>query len=236
MKKVFNWPVVVVLVAMFAMNFLDGRFSDPKQWLISMLEMMPGIIIGLSFHEFGHAFVADRLGDDTPKAQGRVTLNPLAHIDPIGFIALIFCGFGWGVPVQINPYNFKHQRRDHFFVALAGVVMNLLLVIIFAFALRFLIRTQFSITGAGTVVTDMVVEVILINIVLMVFNLMPIPPLDGFNIVTEIFDLRRFNWYWQVYDKGFIILLALLFFNILEKVMTPTVSGIWSLIYQLIIL
>lgn len=236
MKKVFNWPVVVVLVAMFAMNFLDGRFSDPKQWLISMLEMMPGIIIGLSFHEFGHAFVADRLGDDTPKAQGRVTLNPLAHIDPIGFIALIFCGFGWGVPVQINPYNFKHQRRDHFFVALAGVVMNLLLVIIFALALRFLIRTQFSITGAGTVVTDMVVEVILINIVLMVFNLMPIPPLDGFNIVTEIFDLRRFNWYWQVYDKGFIILLALLFFNILEKVMTPTVSGIWSLIYQLIIL
>ena len=91
--------------------------------------MLPGIIIGLAFHEFAHAAVAFKLGDPTPKMQGRVTINPLAHIDPVGLAALLFAGFGWGVPVQINPSNFKKRRRDELLVSLAGVTMNLVIAI-----------------------------------------------------------------------------------------------------------
>lgn len=102
--------MVVLLIFYMAWQSLNsGRFNNPGAWFMSMLTTIPAIIIGLSFHEFAHAKAADMLGDDTPRNQGRVTLNPLAHIDPIGIIALLFIGFGWGKPVQINPYNFKKR-------------------------------------------------------------------------------------------------------------------------------
>ena len=98
----------MILIAILLMNSLrSGAFAHPLQWLMSELILLPGIIVGLSFHEYAHAKVAYKLGDPTPKMQGRVTINPLAHIDPVGLAALLFAGFGWGVPVQINPANFK---------------------------------------------------------------------------------------------------------------------------------
>ena len=115
----------IIIIVLLAGSSLRSGMADPKQWLMEKLLLLPGIIIGLSLHEFGHAVVAYKLGDNTPKLQGRVTINPMAHIDWMGLAALFFCGFGWGQPVQINPYNFKHRRRDELFVSLAGVVMNL---------------------------------------------------------------------------------------------------------------
>ena len=106
---------------------------------MSTLMTIPGIVIGLAFHEYAHALAAYKLGDPTPKMQGRVTVNPLVHIDPLGFIALIFAGFGWGVPVQINPSNFRHRRRDEFMVSIAGVAMNLLIAVVFALIAKALI-------------------------------------------------------------------------------------------------
>ena len=101
-----------------------------EQWILETLAILPGIIIGISFHEFAHAKTAVKLGDDTPKMQGRVTLNPIKHIDIIGLICLIIAHFGWGKPVQINPYNFKKPFRDQMLVSLAGPVMNLLLAFV----------------------------------------------------------------------------------------------------------
>ena len=124
-----SFIVIIVILAMSSLR--SGGFSNPTEWLMDKILLLPGIVIGLSFHEFGHAAVAYKLGDNTPKLQGRVTLNPMAHIDWMGLAALFFCGFGWGQPVQINPFNFKHRRRDELFVALAGVVMNLLLAAAF---------------------------------------------------------------------------------------------------------
>ena len=121
----------IIIIVLLAGSSLRSGMADPKQWLMEKLLLLPGIIIGLSLHEFGHAVVAYKLGDNTPKLQGRVTINPMAHIDWMGLAALFFCGFGWGQPVQINPYNFKHRRRDELFVSLAGVVMNLLVDILY---------------------------------------------------------------------------------------------------------
>lgn len=233
MKRI-DPSVLIILVILLGVNFFEGDFTDPKAWILSMLISLPGIIIGISFHEFAHGFVSHKLGDPTPKMQGRLTLNPMAHMDPIGFIALLFCGFGWGVPVEINPTYYKHRRRDELLVALAGVVMNLLLAIIFAFVLRFLVRMGLS-GNAGDVLVQMVVQLIIINLVLMIFNLLPVPPLDGFGIITQIFDLRKYDWYYQVYDKGFFILLVLIVFNVTGMVLSPAVNGLWGLLCNLII-
>lgn len=197
-------------------------------YILTKILMLPGIIIGLSFHEFAHAWMSDRLGDPTPRRQGRVTINPLAHIDWVGFLALLLVGFGWGKPVQIDPGYYKHRRRDEFLVGIAGVTMNLLLAIAFSIPARLMVRT-FS--GAG--VNDLVYNIYLIifytisiNVVLMVFNLIPCPPLDGWGIITQIFRLDRYRWWYKVYQYGTWILLALILLNITDFILTPLVSMI----------
>ena len=107
--------------------------------IITKLLTLPGIILGLSFHEFAHAWMSNKLGDPTPKRQGRLTINPLAHIDWIGFLCLLLVGFGWGKPVEIDPRYYKHRRRDEFLVAIAGVTMNLILAIVFSIPARALV-------------------------------------------------------------------------------------------------
>ena len=195
-----------------------------EQIIINKLLYLPGIIIALTFHEFAHAKAANLLGDPTPKQQGRVTLNPIAHIDIIGFIALMLVGFGWGKPVQINGNYFKHFKRDEIIVSLSGVTMNLLLAIIFAGVLKIMDITAYDFFAnnvIGSYITTMVSGIVWINIVLMVFNIMPIPPLDGFTVIAELAHLREKGIYRQVYDKGPIILLLLIFFHITDKVIGP---------------
>lgn len=190
--------------------------------------MLPGIIIGLSFHEFAHAWVSDKLGDPTPRRQGRVTINPLAHIDWMGFLALLLVGFGWGKPVQIDPGYYKHRRRDEFLVGIAGVTMNLLLAIVFSIPARWMVKA-FSGVAASDLVYNiylMLFYVVSINIVLMIFNLIPCPPLDGWGILTQIFRLDRYSWWYKVYQYGTWILLALIIFNVTDRIITPLVSMI----------
>ena len=188
--------------------------------------MLPGIIIGLSFHEFAHAWVSDKLGDPTPRRQGRVTINPLAHIDWMGFLALLLVGFGWGKPVQIDPGYYKHRRRDEFLVGIAGVTMNLLLAVIFSIPARAMVRA-FSGAPASDLVYNiylMLFYIVSINVVLMIFNLIPCPPLDGWGILTQIFRLDRYSWWYKVYQYGTWILLALIVFNVTDLIITPLVT------------
>ncbi|NLT47789.1 MAG: site-2 protease family protein, partial [Clostridiales bacterium] len=160
----------------------------------------------------------------------RVTINPAAHIDPIGFIALLFIGFGWGKPVMINPNNFRKPRRDELLVALAGVTLNLILAFLFMVLLWLLYKYAigFMLSDLGMILQDILISIIFINIVLMVFNLLPIPPLDGFNVITQIFNLRNTEFYYRVYDKGFVILMVLILFNITGRILTPAVSWVYS--------
>ena len=217
--------------------FRHGDFADPMDWLMSELMMLPGIIIGLAFHEFAHAKVAYKLGDPTPKMQGRVTINPLAHIDPVGLAALLFVGFGWGVPVQINPSNFRHRRRDELMVALAGVTMNLIIAIVFAIIAKVLYMTAgavFLSSGVGSILWFMIMYVIKINLVLMIFNLIPCPPLDGFSIISEIFNIKHTEFYWTLYRYGNWILIALIIFGITGMIISPCVQFFMSVLNNFI--
>ena len=210
-----NHIFIIFLVIMAFNAFQSGRFNNPVQWLQHTLLILPAIVIGITFHEFMHAFSAYKLGDRTPKAQGRVTLNPIAHLDPIGLVALIFVGFGWGRPVQVNPYAFrKNMRLSNLIVDIAGVTANFALAIIFSFI--FVVLNPYI---WNTPLSLILYYIVYINLVLMLFNLLPVPPLDGFGIITELFDLRRFSWYQPLYNNGFIILLVLLIFGVVGKLL-----------------
>ncbi len=215
------WVFIAILIAerLLSMDSLGT-------WLYTKLLLIPGIVIGVSLHEAGHAYASHFLGDPTPKSQGRLSISPAAHIDPLGLIFIFVAGFGWGRPVEINPYFYKHKRRDEFIVSIAGVVNNLIIAIIFGIAIR--IMTKNGITDG--VVFDILLYTVYINLVLMIFNLIPCPPLDGWGIITQIFDLRKKSWWYPVYQKGTLILMALIIFNITSVVITPAVGTLLYLI------
>lgn len=200
--------------------------------IITKLLTLPGIILGLSFHEFAHAWTSDKLGDPTPRRQGRVTLNPLAHIDWLGFAALLFLGFGWGKPVQINPSYYKNRRRDEFLVGIAGVTMNLILAVLISVPVR-LLSKSIGALGGSVIMQDIfyiLLYAVMINLVLMVFNLIPCPPLDGFGLVTQIFKLDRYDWWQSLYQKGSWILIILLVTNVVDAILNPAVSFLMRLL------
>lgn len=238
MRRNINFTFLL-LIAVLALNSVrGGAFSDPMAWLMDMLMLLPAIIIGLSFHEYAHAVVAFKMGDPTPKMQGRVTINPLAHIDWLGFAALLFCGFGWGVPVQINPSNFRNRRKGELLVSLAGVTMNLIIAVVFAVVAKLLLMTLgagFLSGTLGSILWTMIMYIIQINLVLMIFNLIPCPPLDGFSVVTELFHVRQTQLYWTVYRYGDWILIALIIFGVTGMIISPCVSFLFSLLQNLII-
>ena len=193
---------------------------------INKLLFLPGIIIGITFHEAAHGYVSHWLGDPTPKNQGRLSLNPLSHIDPMGFIALLLVGFGWGKPVMIDPRYYKNPKRDELLVSLAGVTTNLIIAIIFAVIQILLIEAgiAYSLGSTWNMLNLMIQYVVFVNLVLMCFNLLPIPPLDGFSVITQLFDLRRYDWYYKLYSNGFFILMALVFIGALDGFLDKSVT------------
>jgi Zn-dependent protease len=234
-KRFFqNNPFAIIMIAVLAyQSVMEGRiFSDPLGWLIDQLLFLPGIIIAITFHEFAHAFAAYKLGDMTPKFQRRVNLNPLSHIDPVGFIALFTIGFGWGRPVMVNPYAFRKRRLYNFIVDIAGITTNFILAILFMGLLKlyivFLFPHMAMTEGSWQIISTLFTNTIWINLVLMIFNLLPVPPLDGFGIITEIFDLREKAIYQKIYNLGFPILMVLIFFNVTGKIISPIISALYG--------
>lgn len=230
------WVIVIIVILAYD-SLRSGGFSDPITWLSEKLIILPGLVIGFALHEFGHAFVAYKLGDDTPKIQGRVTINPLAHVDWIGLAALFFCGFGWGKPVQINQYNFKNRRTGMLMTAFAGVVMNLLLAAFFTLVLKLVTVAFGSYTlasGMGQVVWQMIYYTIQINLVLMIFNLIPVPPLDGFNIIAEIFNFGQTEMYWRIYQYGSWLLVAIIIFGVAGMIIAPCVNALMNIVWAIL--
>ena len=217
------------------MSISGGRFASPAAWFMDTLLVFPGILIALSFHEFAHAVTAYKLGDNTPKFQGRVTINPLAHMDPFGLLCLIFIGFGWGKPVVINPRNFKSRKRDDILVSLAGVFMNLLLAVIFSAVYAVFVKTSghFVMTNMGGIIAKIILYAVRINLVLMIFNLIPVPPLDGFNFITEILNIKYSETYYKIYNNGMWILMLLIVFNVVDLILRYTVTPMFSFLISL---
>jgi Zn-dependent protease len=178
--------------------------------ILNKILIIPGILIGLTFHEFAHAFVADRLGDKTAKFQGRLTLNPFAHIDIIGFIMILLVGFGWAKPVEINPNAFKNRNKDDLKVSVAGPLANLITAFLAALLTVFLYKFIFSSSNynlVSNIVVKIVLYVVNINCMLFVFNLIPIPGLDGFHILRDVFPSFFYNISDTLYRYQLIILL-----------------------------
>lgn len=233
MKRMFrnvNPAIIIILLVMCGNRMLSG--GSVSEWIYDTLVSLPGIIIALTFHEAAHGYMSYWLGDPTPKIQGRLSLNPVHHIDPLGFITLLLFGFGWGEPVQIHPGYYKHRRRDEFLVSIAGVTVNLLLAVITSFVIKAILNnmTEAFYYGIGKILLDVLLYMFSINIVLMVFNLLPVPPLDGFGIITQIFNLQKYDWYWKIYQNGFAILMLLIVFNITDRIIGPVSSFFYNLL------
>ena len=156
----------------------------------NILYSLPGIIIGLTVHEFSHAFVADKLGDGTARAQGRLTLNPFYHIDPIGMVFILFAGFGWAKPVQFDMRNLKSPKRDRILIALAGPLSNLILGIVFLFIIKlFFTFLYFLPETLYIILFRLLFYISVINLGLFIFNMLPIPPLDGSHVFLSGLNL-----------------------------------------------
>jgi Zn-dependent protease len=171
-----------------------------------LLAAVIALLVGLTFHEFSHALVADELGDGRPRAMGRLTLNPIPHIDPIGAVMLLIAGFGWAKPVMVNPYALRNGVRSMWLVAAAGPVANFVVAIGFAVIYRVL-----DLAGVeGGFLVSLVRNVVLLNVLLALFNFIPIPPLDGYNAVLSFLPPRTAMTVQRYAPYGILVLLLLI--------------------------
>ena len=195
---------------------IQTLLSDPfvfLAWVVALL-------LGLTVHEFSHAWVAYKLGDPTAKYAGRLTLNPLKHLDPFGTILLFLVGFGWGKPVPFNPYNLKNQKYGPALVAIAGPLSNFVLAITFGLLLRFLVAQ-----GASQGFILLLTYIVFLNVILGVFNLVPIPPLDGSKLLA-LFISPSLNQTLERY--GLLLLVFFIFFAF--PIIWPIILGVFNLI------
>lgn len=194
--------------------------------LAELLLSVPAVLWAITFHEFCHGYAAKKLGDRTAEAQGRLSLSPLDHLDPIGTLMLLLFRIGWAKPVPINPGNFRRPKRDMIIVSLAGAAGN----IVTAFACVRLVKyfpMFFQSYGAQQFITLM----IYMNIGLASFNLLPIPPLDGSRILYVLLPYRYMNVYYFLEQYGMFIILGLMLLNVLPALMSPITGFLWSIMF-----
>ena len=200
-------------------------FSNPLGFVLSFL----ALVVAISVHEFSHAFVADRLGDPTPSLQGRLTLNPLAHLDPIGTILLLFFRFGWGKPVQFDPFNLHNPRRDAALISVAGPISNFLMAIVGSLLLRGVLLLPIA-PPVVNIVLNFLVSFVSVNIVLGIFNLVPIHPLDGFKIVGGFLSEHQAKQWYELERYGYIFLIALLLTPAMTNLISPPINFLMKLL------
>lgn len=181
---------------------LGELFNNP----IAFFSWIVSLVTAITIHEFSHALAADRLGDPTPRVQGRLTLNPLAHLDPLGTLMLLIARFGWGKPVVFDAFNLRHPRRDTAIISLAGPISNLILASLLSIILHVFLATP------GAMLAYVLLQpIIIMNVFLAIFNLVPIHPLDGFKIVEGILP-REYAKQWHTLEPyGMIFLLFMVF-------------------------
>jgi len=209
---------------------IEQLFTNP----LFFLSFAIAIVIGVTFHEFSHAFVAYLQGDPTAKLEGRLTLNPAKHFTLWGTLFLLFAGFGWGKPVPVNPYNFRNQKYGHLLVSLAGPFSNLLVVAFFSVLLRILLVFNIIHPESGFIL--LFGTIIIINTWLMIFNLIPVPPLDGSTVLFTLLPERYENVKRFLYQYGIWILIFLLITGVFHYVLSfgtffvLTLFGVSSLV------
>lgn len=198
-----------------------------SSYFLSLLLGLPGILTAISFHEAAHGYAADALGDNTPRLSGRLTVNPLAHIDIIGFLAMVFLRFGWAKPVPINPNNFKNRKKGMVIVALAGCLTNLLLGFI----------SMAAVVACSRLAENQILLQILYlmseyNVLFAIFNLIPLPPLDGSHVLAECLPYNAQIQYEKIARYSYFILLILMITGVFSFIISPPVNGLMNLFYR----
>ena len=234
----FDRRVIFIIIVIMVLANLATYISNPMA-LFFLLATIPGVLIAITFHEFAHGFVAYKLGDNTAKNECRLTLNPFAHLDPIGTLLLLFAGFGWGKPVHVDPRNYTRKmsmEKAEALVSVAGPAMNLILAFVFTliyYAVGKYANPEFLDSTVGTIILLLISSTISINVGLGVFNLIPLPPLDGSKIIMPFLPYKAKQWFVnneQIFSLIFVALwITGLTTYIVSPVMNWVTDGILSL-------
>lgn len=209
-----------------------NSFSSISDFLVYVLEMLLAMLISITFHEYAHAAVANRLGDPTAKNMGRLSLDPLRHVDPIGLLSFVLFGWGWAKPVMINSRNLKNPRRDDLLISIAGPAANLVLGFVFYI-------TYFASIMLGMqndILLNILATTCTMNISFAIFNLIPIHPLDGFHVLTSIFPKLGYKFLAFMRQYGMWILVALSYSGILDQILTPVAMAIYNFFNAILML
>lgn len=207
---------------------LDLLFQNPLSFLIFAVILLSVIAV----HEFSHAAAADRLGDPTARLAGRLTLNPLSHLDPVGTFLFLLAGFGWGKPVPFDPFNLKNPKKDSAVISFAGPLSNIIMAMAASFMLRFLINiAQLSF---NFFLINILVTFIRFNLLLAIFNLIPVHPLDGFRVVAGLLPKKYYHDWLELERYGTIFLIFLIFpffgASPVSKIISPVMNFFLSLL------
>ena len=234
----FDKRVLYVVIAIMVFMTLANYINNPGA-LFGLLASIPGVLIAITFHEFAHGFVAYKLGDNTAKNEGRLSLNPLDHLDPIGSLMLLFAGFGWGKPVHVNPRNYTRKismEKGEAIVSAAGPIMNFLLAIVFTliyYAIYKFAGSQLLSSTVGGIIMLLISYTISINIGLGVFNLIPLPPLDGSKIIMPFLPYKAKEWFTNNEQLFSLVFVVLWITGIAGTIISPAINlvttGILSL-------
>lgn len=225
----FDKRIIYIILGIMVLSMVVQYVSNPGM-LISLLVSIPGVLIAITFHEFAHAFVADKLGDDTARREGRLSLNPFDHLDPIGTLLLLFAGFGWGKPVHVNPTNYTRRmsmEKGEALVSIAGPIMNFILAIVFALAYCLIYKfagISFLSSSIGEVVMLLISTTISINIGLGVFNLIPLPPLDGSKIIMPLLPYNAKQWFINNEKIFYIIFVVIWITGLAGTIISPVIN------------
>ena len=228
------YAIIIIMVISGLSSYLTNTAS-----LVGLLLTVPGVLVAITFHEFAHAFAADKLGDDTPRMQGRLSLNPLDHLDPIGSIMLLFAGFGWGKPVEVNSRNFNRDislDKANAIVSIAGPLMNFVLAIVFALiysAINKFLNAQIATSQILQIIMTIILYTISINVGLGVFNLIPLPPLDGSKVIKPFLPYNAKVWFENHEEIFYIVFVVLWITNIAGAIISPIIRIVFQAIMNL---
>lgn len=232
----FDKRILYIFLGICVLSMFVGYASNPGQ-ILALLLSIPGVLIAITFHEYAHAWTAYKLGDDTAKSQGRLSLNPLKHMDPIGIVMLLFLGFGWGRPVEIDSRNFNRNisvRKAEAIVSIAGPLANFILAIVFSAIYGALIKFN-ALTSMDTrTIITILQSIISINIGLGVFNLIPLPPLDGSKVLSYFLPYNARNWFENNQQIFYIIFLIIWITGIAGTIISPAITSIYYGLMKLV--